>query len=50
VSAELDEVTALSDRLLVLHAGRIAGELDPARATSEEIGLLMTGGTRKAGR
>src|SRR5688500_1771371 len=50
VSAELDEVTALSDRLLVLHAGRIAGELDPARATSEEIGLLMTGGTRKVSR
>jgi simple sugar transport system ATP-binding protein len=50
VSAELDEVTALSDRLLVLHAGRIAGELDPARATSEEIGLLMTGGTRKGSR
>ena len=48
VSAELDEVTALSDRLLVLHAGRIAGEVDPTRATSEEIGLLMTGGTRKA--
>jgi general nucleoside transport system ATP-binding protein len=47
VSAELEEVTALSDRLLVLHAGRIAGEVDPARATSEEIGLLMTGGTRK---
>jgi len=44
VSAELEEVTALSDRLLVLHNGRIAGEVDPARATHEEIGLLMTGG------
>jgi len=44
VSAELEEVTALSDRLLVLHDGRIAGEVDPARATHEEIGLLMTGG------
>jgi general nucleoside transport system ATP-binding protein len=46
VSAELEEVTALADRLLVLHEGRVAGEVDPARATSEEIGLLMTGGTR----
>ena len=46
VSAELEEVTALSDRLLVLHEGRIAGEVDPASATSEEIGLLMTGGSR----
>jgi simple sugar transport system ATP-binding protein len=44
VSAELEEVTALADRLLVLHNGRIAGEVDPARATQEEIGLLMTGG------
>lgn len=48
VSAELDEVTALSDRLLVLHQGRIAGEVDPAVATAEEIGLLMTGGRRAA--
>jgi len=44
VSAELEEVTALADRLLVLHNGRIAGEVDPARATHEQIGLLMTGG------
>ena len=46
VSAELEEVTALSDRLLVLHAGQIAGEVDPAVAGSEQIGLLMTGGGR----
>ncbi|HVF29028.1 MAG TPA: ABC transporter ATP-binding protein [Pyrinomonadaceae bacterium] len=45
VSAELEEVTALADRLLVIHQGRIAGEVDPKRATDEEIGLLMTGGT-----
>ena len=44
VSAELEEVTALADRLLVLHNGRVAGEVDPSRATHEEIGLLMTGG------
>jgi simple sugar transport system ATP-binding protein len=44
VSAELEEVTALADRVLVLHNGRIAGEVDPTRATHEEIGLLMTGG------
>ena len=44
VSAELEEVTALSDRLLVLHEGRIAGEVDPAVATTASIGLLMTGG------
>jgi general nucleoside transport system ATP-binding protein len=44
VSAELEEVTALADRLLVIHEGRIAGEVDPKVATTEEIGLLMTGG------
>jgi general nucleoside transport system ATP-binding protein len=46
VSAELEEVTALADRLLVLHNGRIAGEVDPSVATAEEIGLLMTGARR----
>jgi simple sugar transport system ATP-binding protein len=44
VSAELEEVTSLSDRLLVIHEGRIAGEVDPKVATLEEIGLLMTRG------
>lgn len=44
VSAELEEVTALSDRLLVIREGRIVGEVDPKTATNEEIGLLMTGG------
>jgi simple sugar transport system ATP-binding protein len=44
VSAELEEVTSLADRLLVIYHGRIVGEVDPQRATQEEIGLLMTGG------
>jgi simple sugar transport system ATP-binding protein len=44
VSAELEEVTALADRLLVIHEGRIVGEVDPKVATTEEIGLMMTGG------
>lgn len=44
VSAELEEVTSLSDRLLIIHEGRIAGEVDPKHATLEEIGLLMTRG------
>jgi simple sugar transport system ATP-binding protein len=44
VSAELEEVTSLADRLLVFYHGRIVGEVDPKRATQEEIGLLMTGG------
>ena len=44
VSAELEEVTALSDRLLVIHNGQIVGEVDPKTTTNEEIGLMMTGG------
>ena len=44
VSAELEEVTSLSDRLLIIHDGKIAGEVDPKLATLEEIGLLMTRG------
>ncbi len=43
VSAELEEVMSLSDRLLVIHDGRIAGELDPAKTNATEIGCLMTG-------
>ncbi|MSO55644.1 MAG: ABC transporter ATP-binding protein [Acidobacteria bacterium] len=44
VSAELDEVMSLSDRLLIIHQGRIGGEVNPKAATPEQIGLLMTGG------
>ena len=44
VSAELEEVTALSDRLLIIHEGRIAGEVDPRQTSVEQIGLLMTRG------
>jgi general nucleoside transport system ATP-binding protein len=48
VSAELEEVTALADRLLVFKGGKIAGELDPMTTTFEEIGMLMTGGKKSA--
>src|SRR5205085_10554576 len=44
VSAELEEVTALADRLLIIHNGRIAGEVDPQTSTQEHIGLLMAQG------
>ena len=43
VSAELEEVTALSDRLLVIREGKIVGEVDPKTTSTEEIGLMMTG-------
>jgi simple sugar transport system ATP-binding protein len=44
VSAELEEVTALADRLLVIREGKIVGEVNPKSASIEEIGLMMTGG------
>jgi simple sugar transport system ATP-binding protein len=43
VSLELEEVRNLADRILVIYAGRIVGELGPD-ASDEELGLLMTGG------
>jgi simple sugar transport system ATP-binding protein len=42
VSAELEEVTALADRLLVIRKGEIVGEVDPKTTSHEDIGLLMT--------
>src|SRR5438067_5800489 len=46
VSAELEEVTSLADRLLVIYHGRIVGEVDPKQTSHEEIGLMMTGGKK----
>ncbi len=42
VSSELEEIIALSDRILVMYDGRIAGEFDGS-ATRTEIGLAMLG-------
>ena len=43
-SAELEEVLRLADRILVMHRGRIAGELPRADASDERIMQLATGG------
>ncbi len=43
VSAELEEVMALADRLLVFREGEIVGEVDPNETSVDEIGLMMTG-------
>src|SRR5262245_23238453 len=47
VSAELEEILSLSDRVLVMYQGKIVGEIDPAKVDQEEIGLLMTGGRKE---
>ena len=44
VSADLDEVLELSDRILVIHRGRVVAEFDAATAERERIGLLMARG------
>ena len=43
VSADLNEVMSLSDRILVMYEGKIMGELTQAEATAEKLGLLMAG-------
>ena len=45
VSVELEGLLALADRILVMHDGRIAGEVVPSNATERSIGLLMAGVT-----
>ncbi len=42
VSVELDEIRSLSDRILVMFAGRVVGERGP-EASESELGLLMAG-------
>ena len=43
ISAELEELLNLSDRIAVMVEGRIAGIVDPATVTLEHLGLLMAG-------
>jgi general nucleoside transport system ATP-binding protein len=43
ISAELDEILSLSDRIIVLYKGTIVGEVEGAHASREQIGLWMMG-------
>jgi simple sugar transport system ATP-binding protein len=43
ISAELDEILSLSDRIAVMYEGEIVATLDASTATREELGLLMAG-------
>jgi simple sugar transport system ATP-binding protein len=49
ISEDLDEILALSDRIVVIYEGEIMGEVVTSRATPEELGLLMAGVRRDAG-
>jgi simple sugar transport system ATP-binding protein len=44
VSAELDEILTLSDRIGVLYRGRLVGVFDRSEATRERLGYLMATG------
>ncbi|HUX40487.1 MAG TPA: ABC transporter ATP-binding protein [Rectinemataceae bacterium] len=47
VSLELDEIMDVSDRIAVIYNGEIVGLLDAAGADENELGLLMSGSTRR---
>jgi len=43
VSVELDEILSLADRIVVMFAGRITGEVPAGRADERTLGLMMAG-------
>lgn len=43
VSSELSEIMSLSDRVVVMHKGKISGEIDPKAVDMMRVGLLMAG-------
>jgi ABC-type uncharacterized transport system ATPase subunit len=48
VSVELDEIFALSDRIIVFCGGRITGERRPEETNAQDLGLLMAGVNERA--
>jgi simple sugar transport system ATP-binding protein len=46
ISVQLDELIALADRILVMFAGRIMGELAGDGVSEEELGFMMAGASR----
>jgi len=49
VSAELDEILSLSDRIYVLYEGRTVASFDAATVTREQLGLAMAGAAATPG-
>jgi ABC-type sugar transport system ATPase subunit len=48
VSSELPEVLGMSDRVLVLHEGRVTGEFTRSSATPEKVMACATGHAQHA--
>jgi ABC-type uncharacterized transport system ATPase subunit len=49
ISADLDELIGLSDRIEVILRGRLVGEFDPQTVTPQDLGSAMTGGHDQEG-
>ena len=49
VSAELDEILEMSDRIAVMYRGRIVDIVDGPTADREGVGLLMATGGQEGG-
>ena len=49
ISADLEELIGLSDRLLVMLRGEIVAELDPTEVTPRDLGSYMTGASVQQG-
>jgi simple sugar transport system ATP-binding protein len=43
ISEDLDEIFALSDRIIVMYEGKIMGEAVTEKASRQQIGLWMSG-------
>ncbi len=44
ISADLEEILSISDRIAVMYEGQIVGILDSEEASEKQLGLMMTGG------
>ena len=45
ISSDMEEILRMSDRVVVMHEGKISGELDGESATEEQIMALAVGNT-----
>jgi len=48
VSAELDEIMSLADRIAVMYRGQIVAVVEAGQVSREELGLLMAGSAPKS--
>ena len=43
IGEDLDVLMSISDRLMVIHDGKVMDIVDPTKTTKEDVGLLMMG-------